>query len=276
MTFNTEELGDAELLEAGLPFTSEVATALAPNSSTLLGIIARQKDLVETVPVLQFLRSKRWALTRPVPDSGGLSKDDLARINNWFTEELKDKEGNNVPAKNWALLAPVAHARTLLLAYRMRTEQPDINSADTSDSAWLDRAWSRQIDKHDSTPSVDVDREAISALEARMFAQSAEAGVAGNCQWGLDTGPHQDNWYPYIHGPESWTENARVGLESELEVSRSLQYFGCEGLPLNLQTGPDYETPVAETRAKRKAEDDEAGPKKDYPKPRRIGKKRKL
>ncbi|KAG7100263.1 hypothetical protein E1B28_002036 [Marasmius oreades] len=32
-----------------------------------------------------------------------------------------------------------------------------------------------------------------------MFDGSTNAGHAGNCQWGLDIGIHQDNWSPYIH-----------------------------------------------------------------------------
>ena len=44
-------------------------------------------------------------------------------------------------------------------------------------------------------------------------------GVAGNHQWGLDVGIHQDGWYPWTcDGPEG-EKQMRQGNESELEVS---------------------------------------------------------
>ncbi|KAK1224322.1 hypothetical protein PQX77_012773 [Marasmius sp. AFHP31] len=44
---------------------------------------------------------------------------------------------------------------------------------------------------------VDVDLESLLLLELRMFNRFREAGHAGNCQWGLDIGINQDNWWPY-------------------------------------------------------------------------------
>ncbi len=221
LTFDTETLSDAEHLDTkGLPFTAEVASALEPHASTLLDLAARRtRDLTKTIPVLRYLCLKHWALTRVVPFSGGLSKDDLARINNWFTAALKDEEGNNLHPKDWAMILPVIHARTLLLTYHMERDVVNSDESGSSHTTLLDRAWSRQVDGHNDTPGVDVDREAILVLEDRMFAQSEEAGVAGNCQWGLDSGPHQDSWYPYTLGLDAWTENARDGSETELQVS---------------------------------------------------------
>ncbi|KAF9061239.1 hypothetical protein BDP27DRAFT_1160503, partial [Rhodocollybia butyracea] len=44
---------------------------------------------------------------------------------------------------------------------------------------------------------VDVDLEALRILEDLIFDISKDAGVAGNQQWGLDSGPHLRNWNPW-------------------------------------------------------------------------------
>ncbi|KAK0477515.1 hypothetical protein EDD18DRAFT_1114662 [Armillaria luteobubalina] len=51
--------------------------------------------------------------------------------------------------------------------------------------------------------SVDVNMEALHMLEDRMFDTSEDAGITGNCQWGLDVGMHQDNWCPWKFGGEN-------------------------------------------------------------------------
>ncbi|KAK0191826.1 hypothetical protein F5146DRAFT_1037293 [Armillaria mellea] len=43
-----------------------------------------------------------------------------------------------------------------------------------------------------------------------------EAGLAGDCQWGLDIGIHQDNWYPWKFRGEN-DKGVREGTESEVE-----------------------------------------------------------
>ncbi|SJL15384.1 uncharacterized protein ARMOST_20504 [Armillaria ostoyae] len=63
-----------------------------------------------------------------------------------------------------------------------------------------------------------VSLEALILLEMRVFDRSEDAGVAGNHQWGLDAGMHQDGWYPWSSdGPEG-EKDSREGNESELEV----------------------------------------------------------
>ncbi|THU97222.1 hypothetical protein K435DRAFT_663093, partial [Dendrothele bispora CBS 962.96] len=67
----------------------------------------------------------------------------------------------------------------------------------------------------------DVDLEAITILERIMFDQSEKAGQAGNQQWGLDAGPHEDGWNPYIDDPFA-SEAKRQGSDSELQVIHGL------------------------------------------------------
>jgi hypothetical protein len=44
---------------------------------------------------------------------------------------------------------------------------------------------------------VDVERECLAKLEEEMFERSQAAGIAGEYQWGLDVGDHQDGWNPF-------------------------------------------------------------------------------
>ncbi|KAJ7679983.1 hypothetical protein B0H17DRAFT_897559, partial [Mycena rosella] len=52
-----------------------------------------------------------------------------------------------------------------------------------------------------------------------LFENSCQAGRAGNEQWGLDAGPHQDDWSPYTHIPSHWNHGDRDESESENQVS---------------------------------------------------------
>ncbi|KAG1853031.1 hypothetical protein F4604DRAFT_1629001, partial [Suillus subluteus] len=62
----------------------------------------------------------------------------------------------------------------------------------------------------------DVDLECLTILEARMFEDSEEAGLAGNRQWGLDAGQHHRRWDVYLNIPTEWVLG-RDYSESELE-----------------------------------------------------------
>ncbi|KAG1765239.1 hypothetical protein EDD22DRAFT_755237, partial [Suillus occidentalis] len=53
----------------------------------------------------------------------------------------------------------------------------------------------------------DVDLECLSVFEQRLFEKSAQSGSAGNYQWGLDAGNHQDGWDPYAGLPSYWNHN---------------------------------------------------------------------
>ncbi|KAG2342656.1 hypothetical protein BDR05DRAFT_963859, partial [Suillus weaverae] len=69
----------------------------------------------------------------------------------------------------------------------------------------------------------DVDLECPSVFEQRLFEKSAQSGSAGNYQWGLDAGSHQDGWDPYAGLPSHWNHEGRNEGdpdydENELEV----------------------------------------------------------
>ncbi|KIK64086.1 hypothetical protein GYMLUDRAFT_241299 [Collybiopsis luxurians FD-317 M1] len=85
------------------------------------------------------------------------------------------------------------------------------------DQAWirLDKYTGESLDGSVKIEPVDVDMEAMVILDWAMFDRSEKAG---NMQWGLDTGMHEDGWNPYIPpGPEI-EDQLREGNESETQV----------------------------------------------------------
>lgn len=66
--------------------------------------------------------------------------------------------------------------------------------------------------------NINVDKECLEQLEEAMFEQSAQAGRAGNYQWGLDVGDHQEGWNPYDGTPIEWNHNDRDSSEGEYKV----------------------------------------------------------
>ncbi len=52
----------------------------------------------------------------------------------------------------------------------------------------------------------------------KIHSVNAETWQAGNQQWGLNVGCHQDNWYPYSTDHD---DDYRFGTESEVEVRYS-------------------------------------------------------
>ncbi|KAK0479331.1 hypothetical protein IW261DRAFT_1420054 [Armillaria novae-zelandiae] len=90
-----------------------------------------------------------------------------------------------------------------------------VDSSSIPAKAWLD-IQKKKPPCLGMPASVDVDMEALCILEDRMFDRSEDAGIAGNFQWGLDVGMHQDNWCPWKFGGENG-KGVREGTESELE-----------------------------------------------------------
>jgi len=89
----------------------------------------------------------------------------------------------------------------------------------------LQTAWDIQRTATGSTEllsTVDIERDCIQRLEEEMFEISAQAGVAGHYQWGLDAGYHQDNWNPYYDLPEEWNHGDRKGNDEEFQVRNCL------------------------------------------------------
>ncbi|THU82689.1 hypothetical protein K435DRAFT_932878 [Dendrothele bispora CBS 962.96] len=254
------------------PFDTEIAKALKPHGKTLEQLALLQQSAgisPKDVPVLSLFNQtnpkKTDKVKMPVAAyyCGGLKIDDQARILNWIYTKF--------PGTNPAHLEiAAAHARTLLLVHRHKTEfletRPQKNIDVLSEDQYLlKKAWERlveftgkTIDGKPKSVGVDVNYEAISILEEVMFDRTINAGIAGNCQWGLDVGPLEDNWFPY-NGPEAQQDNLREGSESELEVGPKYQ---ADVQALNHMTEEKLSKPRPRPRLRRKiveVEDAEEG-----------------
>ena len=136
----------------------------------------------------------------------------------------------NANVHKWLGRAPIAHAHTLLITSRKRdflrhsVNVSDGATPEETEQALWNAAWAYLMQAH-YVPVVDVDLECLAALEERMFEVSSRAGAAGNHQWGLDAGEHQDKWCPYTELPIHWNHEDRDEHESELEVCVNLYYI---------------------------------------------------
>jgi len=148
-----------------------------------------------------------------MPYVGSLSVEERAQIANWFDSYITHNDKKL--RLSWLGYLPLAHAHTLYIAHRLKS---DPKMARLRRKDLLLRAWEVQFT---GTPErsidVDVERECLEQLEEEMFEVSLRAGIAGNYQWGLDSGYH-DNWNPYADLPAAWKVGDYVGDEQELEV----------------------------------------------------------
>ena len=76
----------------------------------------------------------------------------------------------------------------------------------------MEMAWEIQVngDVNVLWQEVDVERECLAKLEEEMFERSKAAGVAGEYQWGLHAGGHQDAWNLYDGLPSHWVYAERL------------------------------------------------------------------
>lgn len=166
-----------------------------------------------------FLRSKL------LPYAGGLTIIQQAQISNWFYCHVPDAPKTLVL---WIARPALVHAFTLVIRHQKGSEFKKTKqylTAKDKDACLLDQAWAYQK-KNVLETGADVDKECLSHLEERMFEDSEFAAAAGNRQWGLDSGTHQDDWNPYIGIPADWSRNAWVGEGEELEVRAMVFCFG--------------------------------------------------
>lgn len=166
--------------------------------------------------------TKQPLLSTLVPYAGLLSIPERAQISNWFERHIGKETSTR---RYWLGCLPLAHAFTIYIAARLKTEDPE-RYQDFSNDAMLEEAWLVQFSQNlPLSVNVDVDKECLDRLEEEMFEVSSRAGVAGHYQWGLDAGSHQ-NWCPYLGLPGYLNRGdyERVGDEEELQV-RCSQVF---------------------------------------------------
>ncbi|KAJ7585881.1 hypothetical protein C8J56DRAFT_1052240 [Mycena floridula] len=125
----------------------------------------------------------------------------LAQINNWYVTKIPGAWDQRL---EWQERLPIAHARTLAIMAQKRAEfsaDPECPEHDNEQRLLeflLDRSWDNQNEIRKKKEAVDIVLEALKGLEERMFEYSQAAVIAGNKQWGLNAGPHQDDWNPFI------------------------------------------------------------------------------
>jgi hypothetical protein len=204
-------------------YTPEMHTALSPFIPLLRKVLQNPED-VEDVPAKSWLESERKNIqTGIVPFTGNLSIIEQAQLTNWFEKHVAG--GDKTIRRFWLGLLPFAHTCTLWLTTLLHKNEGVLQKFDKNDRRQvLQAAWSLQT-KH--TPrkvmkdGIDVDKECLERLEEEMFEKSSFAGVAGNYQWGLDAGDHQDGWNPYAGIPDHWNHRDRESDEDEYEVCLS-------------------------------------------------------
>jgi hypothetical protein len=138
----------------------------------------------------------------------------------------------------WLGCAPFAHALSIVLACNKHSTleadpgYPGDGTTDAQEESILDAAWTTLLEQTSRSTDVihtDVDLECLSVFEQRLFEKSAQSGSAGNYQWGLDAGNHQDGWDPYAGLPSYWNYNDRNKGDADydenlLEVSCLLTF----------------------------------------------------
>ncbi|KAF9061883.1 hypothetical protein BDP27DRAFT_1428441 [Rhodocollybia butyracea] len=227
-----------------IPF-SRIVDALYGNTAErhLIRVIHEKEDEFWTNPsslphnseIRRVLQPHIQTLVDLFQSSIHISNPNLIPVLAWFNSQTPGSpkipffcgEHTSNPA-TWDL--PLAHSRTLLVAHRYQAEFLAMdNCPDSTNKAQLEEflinmAWSRldkytglSLDGKFQIDPIDVDYEAMIHLDRAMFDWSAQAGVSGNEQWGLDAGMHEDNWYPYgLSAPER-NGNEREGSESEIQ-----------------------------------------------------------
>ncbi|KXN89732.1 hypothetical protein AN958_05272 [Leucoagaricus sp. SymC.cos] len=220
---NFPDQEDRLLHTSWAPYTEEVKQALGPHTELLRQLLIDSTKVdSKQIPALehgQQLGSRDY-LKRAVRYGhvGGLSHLEQARIYNWLEDELdltSPTAKTSYDYDQWSLVR--AHALTLFLVHRMRNDSKAKNEQELLWEVWL-----YQMKKPPPLEVIDIYLESVAALECLMFEVSSEAGLAGQHQWGLDVGDHQDKWDPYRHVPDDWIDNS---IELDQKAS---------------QRGPDY------------------------------------
>ena len=201
----------------------EVNEALQSHIDSLRELL-RNPELadVRSVPAVEFLRN-RDPLRTLIPCTGNLSVLERAQIANWFETHIAI---DNKLRHRWLGLLPLAHTFTLFIRSQLLQNPPrKTDMTKLSHQEQLEMAWEIQGngDVKLLWQDVDVECECLAKLEEEMFERSEAAGIAGEYQWGLDAGDHQDAWNPYNGLPDHWIHTDRLeNYDNDEKVSDTL------------------------------------------------------
>jgi hypothetical protein len=195
----------------------EIHESLRPYINSLRELLHKPEVAdINSVPAMAWL-AKRDPLRTLIPCVGNLSVTDRARIANWFETHVAM---NKILRNKWLGLLPLAHAFTLFIASQLLANPPrKTNVSKLSQQELLEMAWEIQVkgDEKLLWQGVDIECECLAKLEEEMFERSEAAGVAGEYQWGLDAGDHQDAWNPYAGLPAHWIHADRLENDDDEE-----------------------------------------------------------
>ena len=157
---------------------------------------------------------------------GTLPMIERAQLGNWFEVHIAK---NKDLRWHWLGLLPLAHTCMLWLVSLLCKNRSKLQKFDIDDdNQVLEAAWRLQTTHSPEVvwkSQIDVDKECLERLEEEMFERSALAGIAGNYQWGLDAGDHQEGWNPFAGTPEYWNHNDRdSSSEDEYKVCQFSYY----------------------------------------------------
>uniref|UniRef100_A0A0W0FNU7 Uncharacterized protein n=1 Tax=Moniliophthora roreri TaxID=221103 RepID=A0A0W0FNU7_MONRR len=209
-----------------LPYTKEMERIFSPYWKHFSTIY-----LVAEMPQLDGLNAteypfagwRRQQHARVVPFNGGLHNATQSRITNWLYQNIP---GIKDAPPLWVVNGTLQHAFTLWIEHRDRIEFESDSACPVEkqerEQFVRQQAFRRLMEytgcSEDGSPlpqTFDVDRDSLAQLEQKMFDMSKEAGAAGNWQWGLDVGCHQDDWHPNAHFLGEGQDNY-YGNEEEL------------------------------------------------------------
>lgn len=224
--------------DPGLGYTEEIRTALHPFRADFLQLLLddKQADKNQCPSVAWFkAQKKQFPDEDPFPAFHfAISDVDVCQINSWFNANVPLADNNPTL---WVAKAPILHATTLLLAYRLfrRTGQPQAlwTQKGLSDD-FLEKAWELQSGEASAQEGaqleyVDVDREAIRDLETWMFTKCGHCTDHG-AEWGRNAGPHKDRWQPHLHFLPEGEEPPEFEVHSDFFVMvKTTNYSPLEG-----------------------------------------------
>lgn len=186
-------------------------------------VVDPSKISVQEVPSLAMMAEKNKININATVYTGGLLDTEVAAINNWFHRRIPFAEKLVISGMHPYV---IAHCHTLLIAHRHHEEflQTIDSSIENTEQFVLQKAWDYlkewtgyDVDGKEKN-MLDVNSEAISILDKIMFDKSERAGIAGNDQWGLDAGPHEQCWEPSSSGPSVTQNKKREGDDDDIEL----------------------------------------------------------
>ncbi|KAF9032059.1 hypothetical protein BJ165DRAFT_1358081 [Panaeolus papilionaceus] len=203
-----------------VPYTALTHEILSPFKDVLMKLTLNSASIDSSdIPAKAWLESNNLSLKdSPVPFVGHLSLVERAQISNWFDQHIT--AGDPKLRLSWLARLPIAHAFTIYIAHSLQPSGSTPVSQNEHSTELINEAWEIQMSGMPlRSIDIDVDRTCLHRLEEDMFEVSSRAEMAGYYQWGLDAGPHQDDWDPYLGLPDSWNLGDHQFDEELLQVS---------------------------------------------------------